>query len=129
MNPIYAALAVGAGAVLGALLRWWAGLWLNPLWQGFPLGTLLVNLAGGLVAGGAFAYLQREPNDLMRLLLVTGGLGALTTFSTFSVEVVAMLQHGRFLLAFGTAELHLIGSLALPLLDMRMAGGWFPPTT
>ena len=60
---------------------------------------------------------------------MTGFLGALTTFSTFSVEVVAMLQHGRYLLAFGTAGLHLIGSLALTLLGMRMAGGWFPPTT
>ena len=127
LTPIHAALAVGVGAMVGALMRWGAGLWLNPLWAGFPLGTLLVNLLGGLVAGGAVTYLQREPNDLLRLLLITGGLGALTTFSTFSVEVVSMLQHGRWLLATGTAVLHLLGSLLLTVLGMKMAGWWWAP--
>jgi CrcB protein len=72
-----------------------------------------------------FFQSQTQIDPVWRLALVTGFLGALTTFSTFSVEVVAMLQHGRYWLAFGTASLHLLGSLALTLLGMKMAGAWF----
>ena len=82
--------AVAIGASLGALLRWRVGLWLNPQWPGFPLGTLLVNCVGGLVVGGLLYWFTRQPNELLRLLLVTGFLGGLTTFSTFSAEVIAM---------------------------------------
>ena len=85
-------LAVSGGAALGAVLRWAAGLWLNASWSGFPLGTLLVNCVGGLLIGAALAWFERSPNELLRLLLVTGFLGGLTTFSAFSVESLLMLQ-------------------------------------
>ena len=79
-------LAVAAGAAVGALGRWAAGLWLNARWAGFPLGTLAVNCVGGLLIGLALAWFERSPNELLRLLLVTGLLGGFTTFSAFSVE-------------------------------------------
>jgi len=91
MSLWWSAVAVAAGAMLGALGRWAVGVWLNPLWTGFPLGTLVVNMVGGLVAGGAIVFLSREPNEALRLVLITGFLGALTTFSTFSVESLALV--------------------------------------
>jgi len=124
---MHAVLAICVGACAGALLRWQLGLWLNHP-QGFmPWGTLAANLIGGYLIGLCLALFQALPqiDPAWRLLLVTGFLGALTTFSTFSAEVVSMLQHGRYLFAFGTAALHLLGSLALTLLGMKMAGGWF----
>ncbi len=124
LTPIHAALAVGVGAMVGALMRWGAGLWLNPLWAGFPLGTLLVNLLGGLVAGGAVTYLQREPNDLLRLLLITGGLGALTTFSTFSVESLVLIERGRLGMALAHTLLHVLGALACAALGARLVRLW-----
>lgn len=123
--------AICIGASAGALTRWQLGLWLNQGSALLPWGTLAANWVGAWCIGVAVIFFQTHAqlDPAWRLAIVTGFLGALTTFSTFSVEVVAMLQHGRFLLAFGTAGLHLIGSLALTLLGMRMAGGWFPPTT
>ena len=88
--------AVSAGAVVGSLLRWGAGLWLNARWAGFPLGTLFVNCVGGLLIGAVLFWLERSPNELLRLLLVTGLLGGFTTFSSFSVESLIMLQRGQF---------------------------------
>jgi CrcB protein len=104
--------AVSIGASLGALARWLAGLWLNTQWGGFPLGTLLVNCVGGLLIGMALAWFERSPNELLRLLLVTGVLGGLTTFSSFSGESLVLLQRGQFALAFGHTAAHLFGSLA-----------------
>ena len=72
-----------------------------------------------------FFQSQTQLDPAWRLAIITGFLGGLTTFSTFSAEVVSMLQHGRYLLAFGTASLHVLGSLALTLLGMKMASGWF----
>ncbi len=108
-------LAVAAGAVLGAWARWGMALWLNARQGAWPWGTLLVNLAGGYLVGlclGLFALNDHWPSWL-RLAAITGFLGALTTFSTFSAEVVDMLQTGRFLTALGYAGLSLLGSLAL----------------
>ena len=68
--------------MLGALARWQAGMWLNTRWMGFPLGTLLVNLVGGLLIGMALEWFGRQPDELLKLLLVTGFLGGLTTFSS-----------------------------------------------
>ena len=93
--------AVSAGAVVGSLLRWGAGLWLNARWSGFPLGTLFVNCVGGLVIGAMLFWLERSPNELVRLLVVTGLLGGFTTFSSFSVESLILLQRGQFALALG----------------------------
>ena len=113
--------AVSAGAVVGSLLRWAAGLWLNARWAGFPLGTLFVNCVGGLVIGVVLFWLERSPNELLRLLLVTGLLGGFTTFSSFSVESLIMLQRGQLLLALGHTLAHVAGSLACAALGFRLA--------
>ena len=94
-------LCVAGGAAAGALLRWAAGLWLNPLWPVFPLGTLAVNAAGGLAIGLAAAWFGARPDALLQLLLVTGVLGGFTTFSAFSIESLALLQRGALLAALG----------------------------
>jgi fluoride exporter len=110
-----AALAVFGGAGVGACLRWVLGLWLNPLLPGMPLGTLAANLLGGLLVGVATAGLAQLSHlaPEWRLLLVTGFLGGLTTFSTFSAEVVSMLVRHQWGWAFATALTHLAGSLLL----------------
>jgi CrcB protein len=111
-------IAICVGACLGALARWQLGLWLNPTSpeEGiFPWGTLAANLMGGYLIGVGMGIFQNLPqiDPEWRLLCITGFLGALTTFSTFSAEVVLMLQQGRLLLALGTASVHLFGSLVL----------------
>lgn len=124
-------LAICIGASAGALARWQLGLWLNQGSTLLPWGTLAANWVGAWCIGVAVVYFQAHAqlDPAWRLAIVTGFLGALTTFSTFSVEVVAMLQHGRYLLALGTAGLHLIGSLALTLLGMKMAPALFGSAT
>ena len=116
-------LAICIGACVGALSRWQLGLWLNPdasSDSAFPWGPLAANLIGGYLIGICVGLFQNFPqlDPTWRLLWVTGFLGALTTFSTFSAEVVGMLQQGRLLLALGTASLHLIGSLLLTYLGL-----------
>ena len=111
-------IAICVGACLGALARWQLGLWLNPSTSDagiFPWGTLAANLIGGYFIGLCMGVFQNLPqiDPEWRLLCITGFLGALTTFSSFSAEVVGMLQQGRLLLALGTASVHLIGSLVL----------------
>ena len=115
-----AAFAVCLGASAGALARWGLASWLNPV-AALPLGTLAANLIGGYLVGIGVAVFQAMPqlDPVWRLALVTGFLGALTTFSSFSAEVVDMLQQQRYALAFGTAAVHLFGSLMLTL-----AGIW-----
>lgn len=105
-----AAVAIGASA--GALARWGTGLWLNARWTGFPLGTLLVNVLGGFLIGMALEWFGRMPNEMARLLLVTGFLGGLTTFSSFSGESLSLLQRGDFGLALAHTLIHVLGSLA-----------------
>jgi CrcB protein len=113
-------IAVAAGAVFGAWLRWGLGTLLNarvPIW---PLGTLVANLAGGYAIGVVIAWLDLR-HDLppeWRLFLVTGFLGALTTFSTFSAEVVALLQRDELAHAAALASVHVFGSLALTFAGM-----------
>ena len=120
--------AICIGACAGALARWQLGLWLNPssLAVGslsLPWGTLAANLIGGYLVGVCVAVFQAIPNldPIWRLALVTGFLGALTTFSSFSAEVVSMLNQGRYALALLTAGLHLFGSLALTIFGMKSA--------
>ena len=106
-------LVVFGGAGCGALLRWWLGGLLNPVFPTLPLGTLAANLIGGLLVGAASAYFTQHtalPPE-WRLLVITGFCGGLTTFSTFSAEVVALLQHGRVLMASAAIGAHLAGSL------------------
>jgi fluoride exporter len=117
-------LAVGAvslGALVGSLARWGAGIWLNARWAGFPLGTLFVNCLGGLLIGMVLFWLERSPNELLRLLLVTGLLGGFTTFSAFSAESLILLQRGQFLLALAHTMAHVIGALACAALGFRIA--------
>jgi CrcB protein len=112
--------AVAVGATAGAWLRWLAGLWLNGKWAGFPLGTLLVNCAGGLMIGGLLMWFERTPNELLRLLLVTGLLGGLTTFSSYSGESLILLQRGHWALAMGHTAAHVLGSLACAALGYNV---------
>jgi CrcB protein len=113
-------LAICVGASLGALARWGLGLWLNP-GALLPYGTLAANLIGGYLIGVCVAAFQALPqlDPVWRLALVTGFLGALTTFSSFSAEVVAMLGQQRYALALGTTALHLFGSLLLTVAGIR----------
>ena len=113
-------LAVALGAAVGALARWGAGLWLNARWEGFPLGTLAVNCVGGLLIGVSLAVFERSPDEMLRLLLVTGFLGGLTTFSAFSVESLLLLQRGQWLLATGHTLAHVIGALLCAALGHRL---------
>lgn len=122
---------VALGAALGALLRWRMSLWLNPvLLFGFPLGTWLVNVLGGLGMGLALAYLAQYPSGLWRALLVTGFLGGFTTFSTFSAESLQLLQAGRL----GPMLAHSVAHVGAALLSVAvgwhggrwvLARGWF----
>lgn len=110
-------IAIVAGASLGALLRWWLGLLLNGLFPTVPPGTLAANLIGGYVIGLAIAffgsYTALAPE--WRLLIITGFCGSLTTFSTFSAEIVSLLQQGRALWAMAAAAAHLVGSVLMTL--------------
>lgn len=114
------ALAVGAGAAIGALLRWRLAEALNALTPSLPAGTLAANLIGGYGVGLAVAFFAQHPDvsPTWRLFVITGFLGGLTTFSTFSAEVVALLQQGRTLAAAGAAAAHLAGSVVATLAGM-----------
>ena len=122
MYPLLPVVAISVGASVGALARWGLALWLNPL-ASMPLGTLAANLVGGYLIGICMAVFQALPqlDPAWRLALVTGFLGALTTFSSFSAEVVGMLQQQRYLLALGTAAAHLLGSLLLTIVGLHNA--------
>jgi CrcB protein len=113
------------GAALGALARWQLSLRLNSATHWLPLGTLVANLVGGWLIGVLVAVFQAQPqiDPVWRLALITGFLGALTTFSTFSMESVQLLQAGRFGQALALATLHLVGSLALTWVGLR-CGAW-----
>jgi len=113
-GPLLAGLAaVALGAVLGAWLRWGLSYWLNPRLEQIPLGTLTANLVGGYLIGVAVAVFASNPalSPFWRLLVITGFLGGLTTFSTFSAENVALLGSGAWAGALLHAGLHLVGSL------------------
>jgi CrcB protein len=107
-------IAICIGACVGALSRWQLGVWLNT-GQTLPWGTLTANWVGAYAVGLAVVFFQQHSglDPVWRLAIVTGLLGALTTFSTFSVETVAMLQSGKAVWAFINACLHLAGSLLL----------------
>ena len=108
-------LAVGGGAAAGAWLRWWLSVVLNPLLPSLPLGTLTANLVGGYLIGMAFAaftHFQTLSPEL-RLLLVTGFLGGLTTFSTFSAEAAELLSREQYGWTAVLLASHVAGSIAM----------------
>ena len=112
--------AIFFGAGLGALLRAGFNVWTVGVASMIPLGTLVSNLVGGYLIGIAIAFFGNNPSlsPEWKLFVVTGFLGGLTTFSSFSAEVVGFMQRGEFTWALGTALLHLIGSLALTFLGI-----------
>ena len=108
-------IAICVGASLGALLRWWLGSQLNAVFPTIPPGTLLANLVGAYIVGLAIAFFATYAaiSPEWRLLVITGFCGGLTTFSTFSAELVTLLQQGRTLWACGAAAAHLAGSVLM----------------
>ena len=113
-------IAISVGAALGAVLRWVLGLRLNGLFPAIPAGTVVANLTGAYVIGLAMAYFATAPAipAEWRLLIITGFCGGLTTFSTFSAEVVILLQQGRVAMAGATIAIHVVGSVAMTLLGI-----------
>lgn len=114
--------AICIGASVGALSRWGLGLWLSPGGV-IPWGTLAANLIGGYLIGVCIATFQAMPqlDPLWRLLLITGFLGGLTTFSSFSAEVVGFMLAERYLLALSTALVHVAGSLLMTIAGIKSA--------
>ena len=117
---VYALIAIGVGAALGAWLRWGFGLMLNAIFPMLPLGTLAANLIGCYFIGIAAEYFFQNttvPTEA-RLFIITGFLGGLTTFSTFSVETVTLLLREQYSWAFARISSHLFGSLVMTVLGM-----------
>jgi len=114
--------AVGLGAFAGAVLRWFLGIALNPIFPTLPLGTLAANLFGALLMGfamGIFAQYETLPVEV-RLTVTTGFLGGLTTFSTFSAETVTLLMRHQYAWAGGIIASHVIGSLLMTILGFAI---------
>jgi fluoride exporter len=116
----YSVVAISIGAAVGAVSRWLLGLLFNPLFPTIPLGTLAANLVGGYLIGVALAFFAGNPAlaPEWRLLVITGFLGGLTTFSTFSAEVTSLLQEGRWLWAGTAIAAHVCGSLIMTILGL-----------
>jgi CrcB protein len=119
--------AVGGGAAVGAWLRWGLGMALNPVFPTVPLGTLAANLIGGLLMGFAMELMSRHAvwSPEMRLLATTGFLGGLTTFSTFSGEVVTLLLRKEWLWGSMTIGAHVVGSLVLTIAGIVLVRGLY----
>lgn len=111
---------ISVGAACGAVLRWLLATQLNALFPAIPPGTLIANLLGGYLVGIAVGYFGDHPSVApeVRLLVVTGFLGGLTTFSTFSAEVVSLLRDGQLAWALGAVSLHVVGSLMATMMGI-----------
>ena len=112
-------LSIALGSVIGAWLRWGISLRFNSVFENIPFGTVIVNLIGAFIIGLAVSFFSNSsisPN--YKLFVVTGFCGALTTFSTFSVEIVALLQASKFEYAISTIAIHVIGSLIFTVLGI-----------
>lgn len=120
-------LVLSIGASLGASARWQLGLWLNTGYPNqIPWGTWAANALGAYLVGVGIAVLQQHPqlDAAWRLLLITGFLGALTTFSSFSIETVSLMLLDKWGLALGNVAVNLLGSLLLTWLGLRSAQWW-----
>ncbi|TAJ77446.1 MAG: fluoride efflux transporter CrcB [Gallionellaceae bacterium] len=117
----YAFLVIGFGAAIGAWLRWGLGLWFNPVLAELPLGTLAANLIGGYLVGFAVAFFMQHPglSPEWRLFIITGFLGGLTTFSTFSAETVTLLMRGQYMWGSAIIVAHLGGSLLMTVIGIQ----------
>jgi fluoride exporter len=116
--PYVGFLAVGVGAAFGAWIRWWLGIALNTVLPNLPLGTLAANLLGGFLIGVAVEFFSQHA-DLpveLRLLVITGFLGGMTTFSSFSAETVGLLDSARYGWMALLVSTHVIGSIAMTVL-------------
>ena len=115
-----AVIAVGVGAAIGAWLRWLLAIALNPVFPAVPLGTLLANLVGGYMVGLAVEYFSQHAgiSPEARLFVITGFLGGLTTFSTFSAESVALLARAQYVWAAVLIGSHVVGSIAATVLGI-----------
>lgn len=120
--------AISLGSAIGALMRWELGRQFNQLFPAIPPGTLVANLIGGYIIGVAIGYFANTPDIApeWRLLIITGFCGGLTTFSTFSAEVVTLLQQGRLSWAMGAIALHVSGSLLATLAGLA-SWHWLKP--
>lgn len=119
---LYAFIAVGLGAAIGAWMRWILGLWLNATLPELPLGTLTANLVGAFLIGYAVAFFMQHPglSPEWRLFIITGFLGGLTTFSTFSIETVTLLARGQYLWGAAIISIHLVGSLIMTVCGLQI---------
>ncbi|MDQ5769671.1 fluoride efflux transporter CrcB [Thiothrix subterranea] len=118
-------LAIAIGAALGAWLRWLLGLKLNTLLPHLAVGTLTANLLGAYIIGLAIAFFSSTNlSPEWKLLIITGFCGSLTTFSTFSAEVMSLFQNGRVVWAAGVISAHIAGSLLMTLAGM-FTWQWF----
>lgn len=119
--------AVMLGGSLGAALRWGLSATMNHRWSAMPLGTWLANLLGGFLVGVAVAWFSKhaDMDPAWRLFVITGLLGGLTTFSSFSAEVVSMLQSERYQWALATVALHVLGSLLMTVIGIRLVESWY----
>ena len=123
----YSILAVGVGGALGSWLRWVLGLRLNGLFAELPLGTLAANLIAGYVIGAAIAFFAKYPELPVewRLFIITGLMGGLSTFSTFSAEVTAHIQQGRIEWAVAEIAIHVCGSVIMTVIGILTFGPFF----
>lgn len=114
---------VGLGAALGAWSRWWLGVSFNSVFSAIPLGTLLANLVGGYLIGLVFGVVQTgwQLSPELKLLILTGFLGGLTTFSTFSIEATDLLLKEQYMNGLFHIGLHLFGSLIFTILGLYSA--------
>ncbi len=121
-------LAVGGGAAVGAWLRWGLGIALNPVFPTVPLGTLASNLVAGFLMGIAMELVTRNASmpPEIRLLMTTGFLGGLSTFSAFSAEIVTLLSHKEYLWGAITISAHVVGSVVLTILGIYVIRLIFP---
>lgn len=126
IESIKSIVMIALGATSGALFRWGLGLKLNHLFPTIPPGTLVANLIGSYIIGVAIACFAQLPGlrPEWKLLIITGFCGGLTTFSTFSAEVITLLQQGRFTWAMGAISLHVVGSLVMTFAGM-VSWHWF----